>query len=85
MAVHCRDAQRGDIGDDVAADGAAQPHGPEDGRGRGVSQVQRRRHDLAVWPRPAATGGAMGGESSRVHWRPYSEFNWPGPWPRLLT
>ncbi|EUA14693.1 hypothetical protein I546_0874 [Mycobacterium kansasii 732] len=45
--------------------------------------MQRRRHDLAVRSRPATAGGAMGGESSRVHCRPYSEFNWPGPWPRL--
>ena len=40
LAVYRRDAQRGDAGDDVTADRAAQPHRAEDGRRRGVRQVQ---------------------------------------------
>ena len=36
LAVDSGDAQRCDAGDDVAADGASQPDGPKDGRGRRV-------------------------------------------------
>ena len=48
LTVYRRNAERGDPGDDVTADRAAQPHGTEDRRRRGVGQVQRRRQYLAV-------------------------------------
>ncbi|COW58059.1 Uncharacterised protein [Mycobacterium tuberculosis] len=48
LAVHRRDAQRRRSSNYVPTDRTTQTHGPEDGRSRGIGQVQRRRHDVTV-------------------------------------
>ncbi len=48
LTVHRRDAELGDLGDDVTRDRTAQPGGAEHRGGRGVGHPQRRRDDVVA-------------------------------------
>ncbi len=59
LAVYRRNRQRGGLGDDVAADRAAQPNGPEHRRRGGVRELERGR-DHAVTSGTSPTSGREG-------------------------
>ena len=59
LTVDRRDAELGDLGDDVTRDRTAQPGGAEHGRRRGLGHPQRRRDDVVAGQQRAL--GVSGG------------------------